>query len=198
MLKKKPLQTDEQLARSAANGDRAAFESIVRRYTRPLAEFVIHKTATVQDAEDIVQETFLRAFVNIKTFDPQFSLKNWLFTIAYRLVVSSYRKKKPVRLDSRTCAEMIDPQPNENSQLDWLWEVAAQMGESVYTVLWLRYKQEMEVAEIARVLGRSQIGVRVLLHRARRKLAERIKVAAENQPDNPTFRTVLIEGTTTL
>lgn len=193
-----PRQTDQQLARSAAQGDRAAFEAIVRRYARPLAEFAANKAPTVQDAEDIVQETFLRAFVNIQTFDPRFSLKNWLFTIAYRLIISGYRKKKPARLDGRACSEMIDAQPNDDTQQDWLWELAEQIGDSVHTVLWLRYKQEMEIADIAKIMNRSQIGVRVLLHRARRKLAERIQHAAENRGDNPVRRTVLIEGTNRL
>ena len=198
MPKNAPLQSDCELARSAAEGDRAAFEAIVRRYTRPLTEFAAHKTAVIQDAEDIVQETFLRAFLNLNTFDPRFSLKNWLFTIAYRLIVSSYRKKKPARLDSRTCAAMVDGQSHDDAPMDWLWELAEALDPSAHTVLWLRYKQDMDISEIARVMNRSTLAVRVLLHRARRRLADHMETAAGPACDHRTRQDVLLEGTTRL
>lgn len=190
---------DHELARSAANGDRAAFDSIVRRYGRALTDFAANKTTTVQDAEDIVQETFIRAFVNIKTFDPRFSLKNWLFTIAYRLIVSSYRKKRPKQLDSRLCNAMIDPR-SDDAPMDWLWKLTESMGRDTHTILWLRYKQQMEISEIARIMNKSKISVRVLLHRARRKLADRISApTADEAADHCTYRQgVLLERTNQL
>ena len=173
------FQSDPELARRAAAGDRAAFEKIVRRYSRPLADYAAGKTQTVQDAEDVVQETFMRAFVNLKSFDAQYSMKNRLFTISYRLIISGYRKKRPIPLDASaflSIAEKTDDTP----QIDWLWELAGEMGTDVYTVLWLRYKQSMEISEIARVMKKTTIGVRVLLHRSRRRLAERIETLAAN------------------
>lgn len=173
------LHSDSRLVQRAAAGDRSAFEIIVKRYIRPLAEFAAGKTNSIQDAEDIVQDTFLRAFVNIGTFDAQYSLKNWLFTIAYRLIVSGYRKKQPKAYD---CGALTGLAEHNSSpvEIDWLWELAGQMGTEVHTALWLRYKEEMEIADIARVMKKTQIGVRVLLHRARRRLAERVETLAAN------------------
>lgn len=173
------LQTDSELARRAAEGDRAAFEAVVRRYSRPLAEFAAGKTNTVQDVEDVVQETFLRAYANIGTFDVRYSLKNWLFTIAYRLIISGYRKKQPKACDGRAFAAM-EEKNGDRVEIDWLWELAEQMGQDVHSALWLRYKQDLEIADIARVMNKTQIGVRVLLHRARRRLAERVETLAAN------------------
>lgn len=173
-------KTDHELVRSTLDGDRGAFEAIVSRYSRPLAEFAARKTNTVQDAEDIVQETFLRAFVHLRTFDGRYALKNWLFTIAYRLIISNYRKKRPhLSADGLNLAAADE---DDDNAMDWLWDVTEQMGDEVHTVLWLRYKQDMEIAEIAGILRKTQIGVRVLLHRARRRLAERLEARAENDP----------------
>lgn len=170
--------SDHDLIQRAAAGDRAAFEVIVRRYSRPLAEFVARRTARVQDAEDIVQETFLRAFSSLHTFDKQYSLKNWLFSIAYRLIVSGYRQKRPQPLEeadlpSAKCATTTQP-------MDDLWTIAEDLGGNFYMVLWLRYKQDMDISEIAHVMQKTQIAVRVLLHRARRRLAARLGYLAEN------------------
>jgi len=97
---------DVELVRTTLKGDRAAFDEIVQRYCRPLAKFAASRTATFQDAEDITQETFLRAYLNLSSYNTKYSLKNWLFTIAYRLIISAYRKKSPVRL-SEHAAEYI-------------------------------------------------------------------------------------------
>lgn len=182
MKENTPPEIDQELVRGAACGDPAAFEAIVRRYGRPLAEFAAGRTNTVQDAEDIVQETFLRAFVNLNAFDDRYSLKSWLFTIAYRLVVSGYRKKRLRLLDSDAFVSMADKKTDAPPAMDWLWEAAAEMGTDIHTVLWLRYKQELNIGDIATVMRKTKVGVRVLLHRARRRLAERIETRAANDP----------------
>lgn len=166
------LLTDEMLGKQAAAGQRQAFEEIVRRYSRPLAEFAAGKTVSWQDAEDIVQETFMRAFVNIKSFNPACSLKHWLFTIAYRLLVSSWRKKKTVRLSDEAAELLASPAVSDATEdAALLWEAARQIGTDAYTALWLRYRQEMPVEDVAKIMQKTNVSVRVLLHRARRQLA---------------------------
>jgi RNA polymerase sigma-70 factor (ECF subfamily) len=172
---------DENLARIAANDDRAAFDEIVRRYCRPLAEFAASRTVTFQDAEDITQDTFLRAYLNLDSYNAKYSLKNWLFTIAYRLIVSGYRKKNPVRL-SEQAAEYIEAKtPAPQFENEELWQAVQNLAADDRTVLWLRYKQDMTTEEIANVIKKSKISVRVRLHRARNRLAELIN----RQPDKP-------------
>ena len=165
--------TDNALVQSALAGEPDAFSEIVRRYHQPLAEFAAARTARYQDAEDAVQETFLRAFENLHSFDRRYSLKNWLFTIAYRELVSSYRKKKPLRLSDNT-AGRLSTETAASTSFDWLWETARMMGTEIFSILWLKYKQEMSIAEIAQVTKKSQTAVRVLLYRARKRLARQI------------------------
>lgn len=167
--------TDEMLARSAAEGDRAAFNEIVCRYGRPLTEFAVSKASTYEDAEDAVQETFLRVYRHLDSYNSMYSLKNWLFTITYRCLISVYRKKKPVRLSEET-AESIDALDGHktDSEHEWLWESAREMKPEMHSCLWLRYKQDMPISDIANVMNKSENSIRVLLHRARKQLAEKI------------------------
>lgn len=170
-------QRDEALARLAASGDRAAFNELVRRYCQPLAEFAAARLTTFQDAEDIVQETFLRAYMSINSFDPAYSLKNWLFTIAYRLVVSEYRKKRPARLSEQAAEALTEDSPADSPQTRRLWEEVRNLKAGDCDILWLRYKQNMEIADIAAVMGKSASSIRVQLHRARRRLAKKMNRA---------------------
>ena len=170
-------QSDNDLVRRACDGDRGAFDELVRRYTKPLTEFMAFRTGTIQDAEDIIQETFLRAYLNLKSFKTEYPLKNWLFTIAYRLLVSRYRKKKPSQLNeefARTIAARPEETAESESKIHWLWKLVGQMSPEDHDVLWLRYKQDMGIDEIAAVTGKNKIAVRVQLHRARKRLARQV------------------------
>lgn len=165
--------TDKELVQSAVNGNRGAFDELMRRYARPMAEFAAARTANYQDAEDAVQESFLLAYRHLHSFDEHYRLKNWLFTIVYRQLVSSYRKKQTGRLSKETI-EQLAAAPLSPTPHDWLWDVARAMNTDMFTVLWLKYKQEMPIAEVAQVMKKSQTAVRVLLHRARKRLAREI------------------------
>jgi RNA polymerase sigma-70 factor, ECF subfamily len=189
------LMTEDELGRHAAAGGQAAFEEIVRRYSRPLAEFAAGRTVSWQDAEDIVQETFLRAYLNLSSFNPVRSLRNWLFTIAYRLMVSSWRRKKTVRLSDEAAALLQGPDPVESTEEEaqQLWDAARTIGIDAYTVLWLRYRQDLSVDEIAQVMQKSSIGVRVLLHRTRKRLADSLETHRRQETGIPQARPVLCE-----
>lgn len=172
--------TDEALARLAAAGDRTAFEEIVSRYCRPLVQFIAGRMGSFQDAEDVVQETFLKVFQHIGSFDNRYAFKSWLFTIAYRLSVSTYRRKRPVVLEQEALGQFTDTSAQGPSDGDEIWDVVSRMKPDDYTVLWLRYKQEMDMEQIAKVMKKTKTGVRVHLHRARNRLAEKIGVMQES------------------
>ena len=176
-------QSEESLVRAACQGDRAAFAFLIERYTPCLIQFARIRTATIQDAEDIVQETFLRAYEKLSSYQSIYSFKNWLLTIAYRLMVSAARKKQPLSLhDSAACGLAADlPElPGEN---DWLWNIVSQLETADGTVLWFRYREDMPISDIAKIMKKTAIGVRVHLHRARRRLSEKLKTYCEsNEP----------------
>jgi RNA polymerase sigma-70 factor (ECF subfamily) len=171
--------SDIQLAAAAASGSPAAFEEIVRRHCRPISQFIAYKTHNLQDTEDLAQETFLRAYQNINTFDTTSSLRNWLFTIAYNLVISYYRRKKIRFTDQQELQEIPVSDAQFYESADWLWNAVSQMELDTQTVLWLHYKQDMAVEDIARIMKRSSVAVRVLLHRARKRLEKKLRCNAQ-------------------
>jgi RNA polymerase sigma-70 factor (ECF subfamily) len=83
-----------QLAAAAQAGDLAAFDEIVGLFQERLFHFLFRLTGNRHDAEDLTQETFLRAYRFLPRFDANFALSPWLFTIARRVAATHYRKQK--------------------------------------------------------------------------------------------------------
>ena len=175
--------TDEELAARAASGSRSAFEELVTRYGARLLHFLQSRSGPGGDAEDLVQETFLKAYRNIGRFDPGRRFSTWLYTIAFRLAVSHHRSHgtKPLPLDSEGPDNpSAGPQEalirkEEARHAGNIWLLARTLKPREYEVLWLRYSVEMPLRDIARTMKRSQVGVRVLLHRSRLRLAEKLR-----------------------
>jgi len=142
--------------------------------------FLRHRTETDQDIEDLVQETFLKAFKSIDRFDPERKFSTWLYTIASREAISRHRSNKkmihnPVGTSSLPDPEEIIIQKEESQNI---WELASTLPEKEYEALWLRYAEEMSIKDIARVTKKNPITVRVLLYRARLNMAQKIDQAA--------------------
>ncbi|MEJ5259641.1 MAG: sigma-70 family RNA polymerase sigma factor [Anaerohalosphaeraceae bacterium] len=151
----------------------SAFEQIVRDYTAPLMRFIYSRVRCPADAEDICQETFLKAYRSRNSFDGQSSLKTWLFSIAYHETVSFLRKKKlPTTGTFGLLSAKIPLSEPENRDEENIWHWARELPAEQYTLLWLKYKEELSTEQIARILRKSRLNTRVMLHRARRRLAE--------------------------
>ncbi len=175
------MKTDEELAREARAGSRSAFEELALRYKRRLFVYLRPRLGSDQDTEDMVQETFLKLYRNIDRYDPAYRFSTWLYTAATRLAISSYRKKRiaVVPLPAEEAGGVADPAagPPAGMEASGLWDSARTLAESQFRVLWLRYGEDMEVAEIARALGKSRVAVSLLLHRARTNLMKRTGAA---------------------
>lgn len=171
-----PLQKSLQPGRSDGSPDPEsvlAFETIIRDYADNLMRFVYSRVRSRTDAEDICQETFLKAFQGWHSFDQQSSLKTWLFSIAYHEIVSFLRKKK-----RSICSTLhvLSAEPSvcttQEPESENIWHLAEQLPAELYTLLWLKYKEDLSTAQIARILRKSQLNIRVMLHRARRRLVD--------------------------
>jgi RNA polymerase sigma-70 factor (ECF subfamily) len=167
--------SDEDLARQSQGQDFAAFEELVRRYENRIYSFVFQSCGHATDAREITQDTFVRAFAAIGQFDPRRPFSSWLFTIARRKGIDCFRARIPG--GGQTAPEELDPEdPAEllarRDEAQDLWRRARRLLPDVqFQALWLRYAEDMDIAQIARVLGKTQTHVKVLLFRARHKLA---------------------------
>lgn len=176
--KPQPSRTPEQLAVRAAEGSLEAFGELVRRFEVRLFNFLLRRTASRADAEDLTQEAFIRAWERIHRYEAKWRFSTWLFTIAARLAVSHHRKRRPT-LRWVGDEEESPPAPERDEEIASgarLWALAGRvLTPEQHTGLWLRYAEDMSIEEIAVVLRKSGVGVRVMLFRARQVLAEQLE-----------------------
>lgn len=165
------LCSDEELARQAQAGSLEAFEQLVYRYEGRIYGFISHAGWREVDVREITQDTFVRAFQAIAQYDDGRPFSAWLFTIARRKCIDHHRSAP--RLAETQAEEPSDPDnPAEvlarEEDRQELWRLARRrLPESQFQALWLRYVEDLSVAEIAGVLRRTQTHVKVLLFRAR-------------------------------
>ena len=90
-----PISEELKLVRAAKGGDDSAFEELVRRYDRNVFRIAQHITQNREDAEDVVQEAFLKAYSNLEKFQEQSKFYTWLVRIAVNEALMKLRRKKP-------------------------------------------------------------------------------------------------------
>ncbi|MBM3834711.1 MAG: RNA polymerase sigma factor [Verrucomicrobia bacterium] len=168
----------EQLAQESQAGCRESFELLVEQYEKRVFTYLWQFTGNSHDAEDITQETFLKAYQNIHRFNPAYAFSTWLFTIAKRTAISHFRSIKPSEeLSVEHEASVIDPSAalEIEDEKKSLWTLARKLKPKQYEALWLRYAEGFSIAETARIMQTNQIHVKVLLHRGRSLLAKRLQ-----------------------
>ena len=189
--------TEEQLVRAAQQGCTDSFRCLVERFGGQLVRFLHRRTGCAQDAEDIAQETFIRVYRNLGTYRHIGQFSTWIYTIASRLAVSHHRRQHPVGPipDSAAIPDAAsDPTaPLETAERNRnIRRLARTLPANQWQALELRYLEQKTVEDIAQVMGKTQMNVKVLLHRARRNLAAKLQAeqvrtdAAEIQSPRPT------------
>ena len=179
-----PPPTDETLAAAASRGCRSSFEQLAVRHQVALVHF-LRRWVDAEQADDLAQDTLLRAWNNLHRYRPNWEFRTWLFTIARRLTLNAIRRRKPaaaVDLSSivDTTAGPDDAMARADSRRR-LWQLAAQLlNEREMTALWLYYAEDMPTGEIAQVVRRSPSAVKTMLFRARKKLQHAL-TAQSNQ-----------------
>ncbi len=165
----------EELACRAQAGSSAAFDVLAERFGPRLLRYLSQRTRRPHDAEDLRQETLLRAYENLHRYDPGRPFSAWLFTIAARLAVSHLRRRPPGMPLEPAAVPAIAAGPAEVSARrdlsENLWRAAAAaLPERQYRALWLRYAEDLPIRGVARALGLTRTHAKVLLHRARKRL----------------------------
>lgn len=182
--------TDLALAERARAGDSEAFGELYSRYFTPIHDFVGRMLRNQQDAADVTQEAFLRALRSIDKLDEPGAVRGWLYTIArntalnrLRVPVLETKERVPLGEDGDAAFDVVDPDafadPAEAAEARAMsrlvWEAAAGLSVSEYTLLDLHVRHELGGAEIAKVLGTSPNSVYVRLNRVRKTFERSVK-----------------------
>ncbi|HWM29098.1 MAG TPA: sigma-70 family RNA polymerase sigma factor [Woeseiaceae bacterium] len=170
------MSTDEELVAEVLRGSASSFNRLVERYQERLLRFLLTRSASRADAEDALQDSFVNAYRYLQSYDPRWRFSTWLYRIAIRCAARNTREEG--QSDPEDSAELPGdaPDPLEEcilaSERENLWLLAKRLlSQEAYAAMWLRYAEDMPVKEVARALGRPQSWTRVVLLRARRRLA---------------------------
>lgn len=162
------------LVRAAAAGDTRAFEALVSQHSRRVFNFLYQMTRHRQDAEDLTQRTFIKAYQNLARFDPQRPWINWLLTIARRTALNHFRDtKRWEEIPEASEAPGYSPakQAEMQDRSDNVWARArAVLSQREFEVIWLRFAEELSTEETAQATGLTVSNVKVIVFRARQQL----------------------------
>lgn len=147
-------------------------------------------TQNEQDAEEVVQDSFMKAFSGLKCFKHESQFSTWFYRIVYNTAISSIRSKKTWSVDIDTrINESIDNNQIENAlkrltdhdRKQLITEAMSKLGERDYTLLTLFYFQELRIKDIAKIVKQKPNYIKVLLQRARIKLYNLLSTPIKNE-----------------
>jgi RNA polymerase sigma-70 factor (ECF subfamily) len=167
-------RAENELARRARDGDAAAFDTLVRRFHRPVYRFCWRLVRSA-DAEDLAQDTFVRAFVHFERFDPERPVLPWLIAIARRLCLDLLRRRKMMaRVETLPVTDPLAPGPEGEAslreQLSRIERALDDLDEGPRVAIVLFHIEEMSYRDIAAALEVPMGTVMTWLHRGRAQL----------------------------
>ena len=182
------IPSDEELVQKAQGDDERAFGKLVERYETKVYSLAMKMLRNPEDAEDVLQDTFLRAYRGIKSFQGNSTFSTWIYRITANSALMRLRKKQlpTVSIDDADEREMpiniADWSPGPVEQL-LTQETQKAMDEAIEAlppefkqVFILRDVEELSNAEVAEILDLSVAAVKSRLHRARLKVRNRLAV----------------------
>lgn len=163
----------------AVSGSRRAFDELVRRYQSPVRRFFLHQTlGDEQLADDLAQDTFLKAYVSIGKFQGMASFQTWLMRIAYHVFYDHCRKASGehavVRHDDYPQGESVRVDPDASLKMD-IYHALALLKPDERTCITLQLIDGYDIAHIAKITDMKEGTVKSHLSRGKEKLANYLK-----------------------
>jgi RNA polymerase sigma-70 factor (ECF subfamily) len=172
----------------AVRGDRRAFNHLVRAYERPVYNLTYRMLGNSAEAEDAAQETFVRAYTRLSTYDPQRKFVNWILSIASHHCIDRLRRRarRPqVSLEGTFTPSLLPsnaPPPDEvlvrKEERDHVRALLEELSPSYRTAVILRYWYDCSYEEIAEITDTTVSAIKSRLHRARRAMAAALEASA--------------------
>jgi RNA polymerase sigma-70 factor (ECF subfamily) len=187
---------DMVLVADAKRGSNHAFEVLVERHTRRILRVAQRVTGNREDVEDVVQQSFQKAFVHLRDFKGRSSFSTWLTRVAINEGLMLQRKRRRLREvsindlnaneETANAMEIPDSSPNPEasySQREWgrvLSSAMNQLSPGIRETIQLRFVDELSTRETARIMGLSIPAVKARVFQGRQKLRETLKRHVES------------------
>jgi RNA polymerase sigma-70 factor (ECF subfamily) len=168
------LENEASLVESARR-DPAAFSELYRRYVTPVYRYLYKWLGNAKDAEDLTSQVFMEALEGLVRYQERGSFAAWLFTIARRKAIQTFRRQHPtLSLDEaenlNNPAEDPLEQLVQDENIERMAAVFAGLDEDQRELLRLRFTAGLSYAEIGAVLGRSEAAVKMAINRLLRRM----------------------------
>lgn len=183
--------SDQQLINNYLAGDKQSLEILVKRYLKPVYGFLYRYLNNNQDAEDITQEVFVKAWRHLKEFNPQKKFKTWILSIAKNAAIDFLRKRKVAVFsefenengENALMESLVDPSPLPDKFLEQkdlsqtLGQIIKKLPPQYQIILYLRYNDHFTFKEIAESLEEPLNTVKSRHRRALLMLKKRLAIS---------------------
>ncbi len=186
MSKETAKEIDYRLMRAVQNGDMVAFNGIVDRYKNRLMNVLTRMLSSTEEAEDVVQETFVRVYLHRQSFNFKHCLSTWIYTIGLNLGRNELRRRKKFKFYDISDMKGNEPELSVKMKLpsrlpEAISNAVGELPEKYRTAFILRDVQEMSYEEVAQVLSVPLGTVKSRVNRARMMLRDKLQPRLEEQ-----------------
>jgi len=173
------VKNDSFYINEVKNGNVNAFEFLVERHKNMIFTIIMRIVRIREEAEEIAQDTFLKAFQSITSFEGKSEFSTWLYKIAYNLSISHKRKKKykSVEIDENLISDNTDFETyndfiklEETEKNKILQKAVNSLSSDEALIITLYYIQELSINEIREITNLSKSNIKIKLFRARKQL----------------------------
>jgi len=180
----------DMLVKMAISGDQDAYEELVRRYQPGLFKMIYQMIKNREETEDLVQETFIKAFKSLESYNNKYAFSTWLYKIAYNHSIDAIRKKKlrvfsidrPIKVkDGDVMPQICDDSSSPERELMYrekkkiIHNYISLLPERYRRVIVLRHQEEYSYEEISKMLNIPIGTVKARIFRAREIIKKRLK-----------------------
>jgi RNA polymerase sigma factor (sigma-70 family) len=169
---------EKKIISDCLNGDAESYRFLVNKYQHFAYTLAVRITRNDEDAEEVTQDAFVKAYTSLSQFKGESKFSTWLYKIVLNLAMSKVRRRKEAHqyIDDLNLQTTVDNDGARKSERSYYVEQAiASLPEDEAAIVTLFYMEDQSLEEISRVVNLSLSNTKVKLFRARKKMAEMLK-----------------------
>ena len=172
-------KNEVEIVARVLKGERQAYALLIEEYKSPVYNLAYRMTGNSEDADDLTQETFIRAYQYLWRYDTRRKFFTWLYTLALNLIRTHLKKNKYNKSSEELSAHLLaDKNPSPETKLIDTQEISVCLFRLEYesrALLIMKFQQGLTFEEIAQITGKSLSAVKMSIYRGLEKLKELLK-----------------------